>query len=427
MLARLFDRFPRPLALGLGGVAGFCAYASMYAFRKPIAAATFGTIAPLGIGLDYKSALLIAQVIGYALSKLIGIRIIAQTGRRGRGKAIVALIFASWLALILFALLPTPWNAGIMLLNGLPLGMIWGLVFSYLEGRRSSEVLGAILCASFILSSGVVKSVATLMMHAGVGEFWMPAATGVLFFPLLIISVLILEALPPPDAQDEAERTPRVPMSRADRLAFLRDEGLALVLLVAGYVLLTAIRDFRDNFSAELWAGLGYGQVAGVFTESELPVAIIALSGLGAIMLIRDNMRALIVMHWVVIAGAVLLGLSTMAFQAGMLGALPWMILTGAGLYLSYTPFNAMLFDRMIAAVGRPGNAGFLIYIADGAGYTGSVALLLYRSFAEPKMNWLSFFIDCSYATAVIVGGFTLLSIVYFRHRNRRAAILAMA
>lgn len=399
----------------------------MYAFRKPIAAADFSNVGVGLFGIDYKTVAIIAQVAGYAASKLIGVRLIAEAGRRGRGKAIIGLIGLSWLALILFAILPTPWNALAMLLNGLPLGMIWGLVFSYLEGRRNSELLGAILCASFILSSGVVKSVAVLLMAAGVGEFWMPAATGALFFPLLFGSVWVLEKLPPPSAEDEAERTPRVPMDGADRRTFLRDHGLALVLLVAGYVLLTAIRDFRDNFAAEIWAGLGYPHVAAVFSASELPVAVIALAGLGALMLIRDNMRALLVMHGVVIVGAVLLGLSTLAFQAQAIGPISWMILTGAGLYLSYTPFNAMLFDRMIAAIGKAGNAGFLIYVADASGYCGSVALLLYRSFAEPGMRWLPFFIACCYATAVVVAVLTLGSAVYFRHRSRRMATLALA
>ena len=41
-----------------------------------------------------------------------------------------------------------PWNVAALFLNGLPLGLIWGLVFGFMEGRRTSEVLGAILCAS---------------------------------------------------------------------------------------------------------------------------------------------------------------------------------------------------------------------------------------------------------------------------------------
>ena len=35
------------------------------------------------------------------------------------------------------------------------------------------------------------------------------------------------------------------------------------------YVLLTAFRDFRDNFAAEIWTALGYGGEAGIFTASE--------------------------------------------------------------------------------------------------------------------------------------------------------------
>ncbi|MBU3077907.1 DUF5690 family protein [Sphingomonas quercus] len=424
-LRSLVRRMPPPVFTAFAGTAAFCAYFSMYAFRKPFAAANY-LLPGWPYEIDYKSALLTAQVLGYALSKLIGIRVIAEIGRHGRAQAIVGLIALAWAALLMLALVPAPWSIACLFVNGLPLGMIWGLVFSYLEGRRTSEMLGAMLCASFILSSGAVKSAAVLMMQAGMTETWMPAATGALFFPLLIASVIALEALPPPDAADEAERTVRVPMLKADRVAFLRDHGLAMMLLVLGYVLLTAIRDFRDNFAAEIWAGLGYRDVAAMFSASELPVAAIALVALGSLMAVRNNMRALLAMHMVIIGGAALLGLSTLAFQAGLLPPLTWMILTGAGLYLAYTPFNAMLFDRMVAAIGRAGNAGFLIYIADASGYLGSVALLLYRSLAAPGSDWLGFYIHWAYVTAVIVTLLTFASAVYFIQRERpRAAALS--
>ncbi|MBO9601132.1 MAG: hypothetical protein J7496_01355 [Novosphingobium sp.] len=409
-------------SLMLGGVAAFSAYFAMYAFRKPFAAATFADHAGWGFALDYKSALLIAQVLGYALSKFIGVRIIAEFGREGRARAIAGLIFGAWIALVLFAVIPAPWNIACLFLNGLPLGMIWGLVFSYVEGRRASEAMGALLCASFIVSSGVVKSVGVLLMQWGIGEYWMPAATGALFFPLLFLSLWLLERLPPPDARDEAERTARVPMLKGDRARFLATHGVAMALLVSGYVLLTAIRDFRDNFSAELWSAMGFGGVASVFSASELPVGAITLVALGLLMLIRDNLRALLAMHGIILLGAVLLGASTLAFQAHMLSPLPYMILTGAGLYFAYTPFNAMLFDRMIAAIGHAGNAGFLIYVADAAGYAGSVGLLLYRSFGAAKVDWLSFYIDVAYATSIAVALLTVLSAAYFFFRLERHA-----
>lgn len=404
----------------LGGLAAFSAYFAMYAFRKPIAAATFGDVGLHPLGLDYKSALLIAQVLGYAVSKLIGIKVIAEFGRTGRARAIAALISASWLALVGFALLPPVWGLPCLFLNGLPLGMIWGLVFSYVEGRRVSELLGAMLCASFILSSGMVKSVATLLMQHGVTERWMPAATGVLFVPVLVIALWMLERLPPPSPEDEAERTARVPMSKADRAAFMRDHGVTMALLVSGYILLTAFRDFRDNFAAELWNALGYSGSAAIFSQSELPVAVIALVGLGALMLVRDNLRALIAMHGLILLGAAALGLGTLAFQVGLIGPLAWMIVTGAGVYLAYTPFNAMLFDRMIAALGRAGNAGFLIYVADASGYVGSVALLVWRNLAAPHMDWLRFTTDCAYAASLAVAVLTCCSAMTFVQRARR-------
>jgi hypothetical protein len=402
------------LSLALGGLAAFAVYFAMYAFRKPFAAATYIDVAGWHGAIDYKTALLIAQVLGYALSKLIGVRVIAEAGREARARLILALIAASWIALVLFALIPAPWNVVCLFLNGLPLGLIWGLVFGYVEGRRASELLGAMLCASFILSSGVVKSAATLLMAAGVSEWWMPAATGLAFTPLLLIALWQLERLPPPDARDRAERVERVPMPAAGRAAFWRAHGGTLTMLVLAYTLLTAMRDVRDNFSAEIWAALGRGGQATLFTLSELPVAVVTLGVLGALMLVRDNRRALLAMHALIAAGAVILGTATLAFQAGMLSPLAWMTLTGAGLYLAYTPFNAMLFDRMIAAIGTAANAGFLIYIADSSGYAGSVALLLARSIAAPHLEWLGFFERCSYATAFIVLVLTGLSALRF-------------
>jgi hypothetical protein len=399
----------------VAGLAGFSAYFSMYAFRKPFTAATFEHVAGWSFVLDYKIALVIAQAAGYAISKLIGVKVISEISPARRGVAILGLIGAAWLALVAFAVIPAPWNVAMLFFNGLSLGMIWGLVFGYMEGRRVSEVLGSILCASFILSSGVVKSVgAWLMLSLHVTDFWMPAATGAVFFPLLIISVWILGQLPPPDAEDEAERVKRAPMSARERGAFLKTYAPGVVLLVLAYVLLTAIRDFRDNFAAEIWTALGYGKEAGIFTASELPVAAISLVALGAVMVVRDNLKALMVIHAIVLAGFGLLGASTLAFQAHLLAPLPWMILAGAGLYMAYTPFNAMLFDRLIAVSGRIGTAGFLIYLADASGYLGSCALLIWRNFGLMQLNWLQVFTASAYGTSILGMVLVGLSAVYF-------------
>jgi hypothetical protein len=139
-------------------------------------------------------------------------------------------------------------------------------------------------------------------------------------------------------------------------------------------------------------------------------------------MRVRDNTRALIVIHGVVIAGLALLGGSTLAFQAGWIGPVSWMILSGAGMYIAYTPFNAMLFDRLIAVSGRIGTAGFLIYVADASGYVGSCALLLWRDFGLMQMNWLQAFTASAYGASVIGASLVGLSALYFLRKARRAS-----
>ena len=401
------------------GTAGFCAYFSMYAFRKPFTAATFAHVAGWDLSLDYKIALVLAQVAGYALSKFIGIKVVSEIHPRHRAAAIIGLIGTSWLALVMFALVPAPWNVAALFCNGLPLGMIWGLVYGYMEGRRVSELLAAMLCGSFILSSGVVKSIGLwLMQDIGVGPFWMPAATGVLFMPLLLLSVWVLNLLPPPSIRDEAERVRREPMTAAERRRFLLAYAPGLIAIVLGYVLLTAFRDYRDNFVAEIWKGLGFGGEAAIFSASELPVAIIALLGMAAVTMVRDNARALMVIHAMIGVGFALIGLSTLAYQAHLLSPFVWMILAGSGLYLAYNPINAVLFDRLVAFSGQTANAGFLIYVADSCGYLGSVAVLLWRNFGEGALDWLQFFILGAYATSVIGVAATIVAALYFHRRS---------
>ena len=380
-----------------GGLSSFAVYFAMFGYRKPFTAAAFSHPEGWPFAFDFKIALVIAQVAGYATAKFIGVKVISEMPASRRAMSILTLIFGAQMGLLLFGVLPTVIGPLALYLNGLCLGMIWGLVFGFLEGRRLTEVLGAMLCASFILSSGVAKSVGKMLLLSHVGEQWMPFVAGLIFAPLMLVAVLALAQLPPPTPADEAERVRRAPMSRQDRIALFAAHAPALILLIAVYVILTALRDFRDNFSAEIWAELGFKNAAGIFTLSELPVAAIVLVGLAALMGVKDNRRAVAFNIGFVALGFVLLGVSTLAYQLHVLSPVWWMILAGAGLYMGYTPFNAMLFDRMIAATGKVGTAGFLIYVADSFGYIGSISLLLVKSFAKLDIAWGQFLANGAY------------------------------
>jgi hypothetical protein len=397
-------------------------YFAMYGFRKPYTVAGFEG-GPLLAGLDPKTALILAQAIGYAVSKMIGVHVVAGQRPERRTRRIFSLIGLSWLALVLLAVLPARFGPLCMLLNGLPLGMIWGLVFSYLEGRRSSEVLATILTSSFILSSGVAKSVGKLLLDAGVAEPQMPALAALGFAPLLVWGMTVLARTPPRDAMDHAMRGERAPMDGAARRAYLRQNWVPLVALVAGYTILAALRDLRDNFAPELWAGMGLPPTAALYSVTEVPITVLVLGGLASLALIRDNLRALLVVHGVVLAGAVVLGLSALAPAAGLMGPVGWTILSGTGIYLAYAPFSAILFDRMVAVTRSSANAGFLIYLADSFGYGGSVSLLLLRHVGSAPRNWLDLFLRASLVAAVALVVLTLISAFWFTCQARRGQL----
>ncbi len=397
--------------------AAFSCYFCMYAFRKPYTAIGYGSYETLW-GLDYKIALILAQLFGYTLSKFVGIKVISELNPKWRPLALLGFIGVAELSLIGFALTPPEYGPLFMFINGLPLGMIWGLVFGFLEGRKLTEVLGAGLSASYIIASGFVKSAGRGLIDWGIDERWMPATTGALFLIPFLLCVYLLYRLPPPTAEDEALRTKRVPMDSAARWAFLKESAVGLILLTTLYIFLTAYRDFRDNFAAEIWAAIGYQDTPEIFTLSELPIAFVVLVTLALLVKVKDNRRAMMVVHGVMMSGCALIGGSTLLFEWGYLSGAAWMITVGLGAYLAYVPYGSMLFDRLLAALGAAGTAGFMIYVTDAFGYIGSIGINLYKNFGGGDISWRVFFVQLSYFTSLFCTICFIGSMIYFSKKS---------
>lgn len=391
----------------------FTAYFCMYAFRKPFTVNDYEGLTFLGGALGLKSALVISQVLGYALSKFVGVKFCSEVTRERRAFWLIGLIVWAELALVAFAAVPGDWKVLAIFFNGLPLGMIWGLVVRYLEGRKSSDFLLAALCCSFIISSGIVKDAGKTWMRLGVDPFWMPAVTGLSFFIPFLIAVWLLERLPEPSLGDQEERTERKSMRRADRTAFLRNYWVGLVPLFFFYAVLAAFRDFRDNFSQELLKEIGFSKVPGIFTAVEAPTAFIVTGMLAALIMIKNHRTSLWAIFGAMTAGMILIGLATAAFALGWIEGLTWMIATGLGGYLAYVPYNAVLFERLLACTRSVGTAVFGIYIADSFGYVGSILVLLYKDFFAADATRVGFFMTFSWMLAA-VGIASLVSSGYF-------------
>ncbi|MDP4286174.1 MAG: DUF5690 family protein [Bacteroidota bacterium] len=402
----------------------FLTYASVYAFRKPFTVGSFSH-APHIFGMEYKDALVIAQVIGYMLSKFYGIKFIAELKHFGRGKLILLLVGISWISLLFFAITPAPFNIVFLFTNGFPLGIIWGVIFTFVEGRRATDFIGASLAVSFIFSSGFVKSVAEYLKVAfHVTDWWIPFLTGLVFILPLLFFVYLLEKIPPPSGKDIESRIVRLPMTKAERKKFFSEFQFGLIVLIILYVFLTVFRDIRDNFAADIWRELGFGNQPSVFTATEIPITIIVLIMIGSMIIIRNNRKALMITHVIVIAGFLLSGISSWMFINHHLSPFMWMTLVGLGLYMGYIPFNCILFERLIATFKKGGNVGFLMYIADSFGYLGSVLVIISKSMFTNKLPWATVYSNgVMYLSVIGIAG-TLIVLKYFNRKYKTENII---
>ena len=384
----------------------------MYAFRKPFTAATFNGLKLWGF--NYKILLIIAQLIGYTLSKSLGIKIIAELRQENRLKTLIILMGIAMISLLLFALVPFPYNLLFMFLNGIPLGMIWGVVFGFIEGRKSTELLGAIMASSFIVSSGLVKSSGRLVLENIVNnEMWMPFITALIYTPVLLFGIYLLSRIKAPGEDDKLLRTARIPMNANERKNFIIRFAPGIVFSILIYVFLTIFRDMRDNFAVEFWISLGYSQTPELLAFSEFPIAIVVMVIIASMILIKNNRIAFHSNNFIAFFCGILLVLTTVLFYFKMINGIVWMMLAGFFMYLPYIGFHTLYFERWIAHFKYKSNAGFLMSMADTAGYLGSTIILLIKNFATPDVSWIEFF----EVSAVIVGfSIILLSFLNYRY-----------
>ena len=401
----------------------FLAYTMIFGFRKTFTVATFDGLTVAGY--SYKTVLVISQMLGYLLAKFYGIKYIAELKRTGRGKIIILLTAIAWLSWLLFALVPIPYNIVFLFINGFPLGMLWGVVFSYVEGRRSTDFIGATLAVSFIFASGFVKSVgAWLMVNFGISEFWMPFFASLVFALPLMLFVYGMEKIPAPDIEDVNYRSERIAMSKADRKKLINAFLPGLIACVLIYCFATIFRDIRDNFGAEMWKEMGYFNQPAIFAKTETPITLIVLVLIGSMVLIKNNFVALKTAHYFILFGFILAGAATLLFKANAITPIWWMTLVGLGLYMVYIPFNAVFFDRLISTFKYASNVGFLIYIADSFGYVGSIGVLLSKEIFQVQLNWVTFFSNSVIILSVIGSLLTLFSLYYFSKKYKKMRCL---
>ena len=413
-------------------IAAFGTYFCMYMYRKPFTAAAYTDDG--WQDWDQKAVLVASQVVGYLLSKIIGIRVVSEVKREQRAGLLFGLILLAHGSLLLFAIVPAPWHVFCIFLNGLPLGIVFGLVLGFLEGRRMTEALTAGLCASFILAGGVSKTVGQTLLDytqkswqwsIPQSERWMPFLAGCLFLVPIACFIWMLSRIPPPDQHDESARSKRQPMSREDRMRILRTYAGGLAAISCMYLLVTILRSLRDDFAPEILAGLGATVKPSAYASIDMWVALIAMIANGSSVLIANNRAALQTSLGICGLGFVVTLAAVFLQRTSPLSPEWMMVMVGAGLYLPYVAVHTTIFERVIALTRDRANVGFLMYLADALGYCGYVVLMLGKNFlpksSDGSNDIVTWFLgSCTIASAasLFLIAVAMLQFIRFGSRN---------
>lgn len=402
--------------LWAGGTA-LLSYSLVYALRKPFTAAEFEGLQVYG--MDYKIAVSIIQLLGYVSAKLLGIKYISELRPEGRLKFIIGSAALSEISLIAFGVLPIPYNIVALYFNGLSLGCMWGVIFSFLEGRRTTDILASIMGVSMALSSGVAKSLGLYALNQlHVSEFWMPALIGAAAFPLLCFTGWMMTRFPRPTEADIASRSERVTLNGHQRWALFRRFMPLLILLFGANLLLTVQRDIKEDFivciiDVQTISSWAFAQIDSIATFVLL--AVFAL--------LATTYNHLKVLCMLLILST--FGMGTLAFLGATEGNehIPttiWLFLQSLCLDIAYLSFQTIFFERFIACFKIKGNVGFFIITIDFVGYLGTLGLLLFKEFCASHIDWASFYNHMSLFIGVACCLSFIASLIYMIYARKR-------
>ena len=363
------------------GGAALLSYSLVYALRKPFTAASFENAE--FFDMDYKVVVTISQILGYVISKFIGIKLISELKPEERFKFILTSVLLAEASLILFGLLSTPFNVAAMFLNGLSLGCMWGVIFSFIEGRRVTDILASLLGVSMVISSGTAKSVGLYVMnHFQVSEFWMPALIGTVALPLLLLLGWALNKLPEPNKEDIAMKSERETLNGKQRWELFKSFMPFLSMLFVANIAIVVLRDIKEDFLVNIIDVSAYSPW--LFAQIDSVVTLIILGIFGLMVLVKDNLKALSVLFGLIITGMIVMAVVSFGQQQLQLSPVVWLFVQSLCLYIAYLTFQTIFFDRFIACFRIRGNVGFFIVTTDFLGYTGTVLAVSYTHLTLP-------------------------------------------
>lgn len=304
-------------------------------------------------------------------------------------------------------------------MNGLSLGCMWGIIFSFIEGRRVTDILASLLGVSMVISSGTAKSLGLYVMnHLHVSEFWMPALIGAIALPLLALLGWSLDRLPQPTAEDIASRSKRETLNGKQRWNLYKNFMPFLTLLFIANIVLVILRDIKEDFLVNIIDISGYS--SWLFAQVDAVVTLIILGIFGLMVFIKDNLKVLSILLALIMVCMIIMSVVSFGYGRIQLSPVTWLFVQSLCLYMAYLTFQTIFFDRFIACFKIRGNVGFFIAMNDFLGYAGTVVVLVIKEFFSPDINWAEFYNLMAGYVGVISCITFACSFVYLHQRYRR-------
>lgn len=381
------------------GGAALLSYSLVYALRKPYTAAAFDGLDLFGV--DYKIAITTIQILGYVIAKFVGIKLISELKREKRFKFFVYSVILAELALIGFGLIEAPYNVFAMFINGLSLGCMWGVIFSFIEGRRVTDMLASLLGISIVFSSGLAKSIGLFVMNEiKVDQFWMPALIGGIALPLLILLGYALKALPHPDKEDIVHKSERIAINSKQRKDIFKAYMPVLSMLFIANFLLMTLRDIKEDFLVNIIDMSN--QSSWLFAQVDSIVTLIILGLFGLMVFVKSNIKSLLILLSLVCASTIMMTYISLNYESLNLSPVTWLFVQSLALYIAFLTFQTIFFDRFIACFRIKGNVGYFIAMIDFIGYTGTVLVLCTKEVFQIETNWFELYNQMSVCVGVI-------------------------
>ena len=242
------------------------AYALSYFWRYPVfmlprRMLNMHVATLFGVPLDLAGALSMAFVFGFGCAKPFAMTLVASPFFfRHRLACLLFLFVASAAVQSVGVLLAGESNGALIALSvyvsAFLSSFLFGASVTYLEGRRTTEGLLAVITGFLIYAGNASRGTASVVLAAGCPARLMPALVALATCPVACLLVVAMDAAPPPSELDVAARSRRgKPMAWDVKRRFFLDPELAVLTfaLVPAYAIITAVRSFRDLYTSQLF------------------------------------------------------------------------------------------------------------------------------------------------------------------------------